>query len=166
MESVVLDRTLTAFDLIMIASNDRRTHMLEERLHLIMDWLRINNDKFYFMINEDEMDGFDRLTDVDKFYEYYAIPENDKVEKLKSESLKATPEKRKKAKNQEELDQVEVFGKHWPNNQNFELVNMQMLYDNKPKVRVPGILFAMEIIKKNMQTRDVLLPVFMMIAVI
>lgn len=83
MQSLVLDEQLTSFDLIIVASKDRSTDSMYERLKLLMDFLQLNEKKFYFMINEDQMDGFERLRSYDNFYAYYQDEKNNRAESLK-----------------------------------------------------------------------------------
>ena len=44
---------LISFDLIMVAAIDRKNQNLYERLGFIIDYLRINEEKFYFEVDED-----------------------------------------------------------------------------------------------------------------
>lgn len=72
----------------------------------------------------------------------------------------------KKARNNTELNYLKIFGKNFPEDLNFEYINAKKFYDKRPKVKVNGRILAMEIIKKNMQVMDPVMPLYMLFTLV
>ena len=88
-KTIKIDSNLNTFDLIMTTATGRKIEHLEERLSLIADFLRINKDSFYFMIEEEQLkcNDLQRLRDKNDMAQFYSDPKNDKPVYLKWENL-------------------------------------------------------------------------------
>jgi hypothetical protein len=75
---------LQLFDLIGTVISTSDTSLLYERLDFLLERFEVNPEDFFFMINEDEMEGFERLLSREAMVKFYSLPENDKAYELKT----------------------------------------------------------------------------------
>jgi hypothetical protein len=142
---------LLQFDLIAASVVDKTTDNLYDRLHLIMEFLQIKKSQFYLMINEEDMEGFDRLRSREAMKKYYE--ENPgAVAKPPEERCKVTPERfaKMKYKNYDEMKFKKSFGRDYPESTDFELTEIEEFFHKKPQVKIDAMTFAVEIVKQNM----------------
>lgn len=75
-KNVRLSDPLKKFDLILSVALDKGNDNLHERLSLITENMSIDDDSFYFEIDEDQMNGFERLLSKEAMFEYYSKKES------------------------------------------------------------------------------------------
>jgi hypothetical protein len=84
----------------------------------VSQFLKVSRAEFYFLVEEEEMVGFERLRSKEAMLEYYA-PGNESVE-----TLAAEPEKNFSNYSNSKIDKIQnTFGRSFPKFINFEHKN-------------------------------------------
>ena len=78
-DSIVMEKDLKNFDLVVNANDDRDTRKLYERMEIILEHLQLSRHQFYFMIDEDELETRQHLTSMINFFAHYEIEQHETV---------------------------------------------------------------------------------------